>query len=104
MSVELAVSAVYRVTCNHDGCTAVHVAHVPSEHWARLDAEKHDWQPRPFAGKGSRTGPDLCPKHRDPVCEGCGEKILDGQPHGRDRETRDWWHVECRTEGDDDLD
>lgn len=38
------------------------------------------------------------------VCEGCGEPIYDGQPHGRDRETGDLWHVECREEGSDDLD
>lgn len=36
-------------------------------------------------------------------CEGCREPILDGQPHGWDRE-RNMWHVECRAEGDDDLD
>lgn len=61
------VSPVWKITCDREGCER---AFIPAEDFyrhsdrdARRGAELVGWQIRPWAGKGSRSGPDLCPTH-----------------------------------------
>lgn len=58
------VQPVYRLFCDRDGCNAKYTTSTVSDTYARLAAQEDGWQIRPFAGKGSRRGPDLCPAHR----------------------------------------
>jgi hypothetical protein len=59
---------IYAVQCDHSRCFRVFL---PDEGFdrrsrdlARVAARRAGWQVRPLRGKGSRSGPDLCPTHR----------------------------------------
>lgn len=72
MSAREIVSPVYRVECDwQEGCRATFTPDSAlsrsSDRAARNAAERAGWQVRPFLGKGSRTGPDLCPQHAKDV-------------------------------------
>lgn len=72
VSTRCVVSPVYVVTCDWDGILPCSARWIPvraynqgSENLARADAGRNGgWQVRPAFGKGSRTAPDLCPKHK----------------------------------------
>jgi ferredoxin-thioredoxin reductase catalytic subunit len=80
MSLRQVVPPVYRLTCDHDGCTRYEQSEF--EWYARRDAKVAGWQVRPNAGKGSRTAPDLCPQHRDidSAGEPCPCSLYDHDP------------------------
>lgn len=77
MSVRLVQRPIYVVECNHSGVLPCGARWRPvrefdqgSENLARGDAERNGgWQVRPAYGKGARSAPDLCPKHRSEVSE-----------------------------------
>lgn len=61
MSIELVSFPVWDVICDADGCDEVFRAHTTAPRW---NAQREEgWKVRPGRGKGSRSAPDLCPKH-----------------------------------------
>lgn len=67
MSTEEVVAPINVVICDHADCLRTYRSdsgyYQRSGHLVRIDAGKHGWSVRPSYGKGSRTAPDLCPKH-----------------------------------------
>lgn len=65
MTVQVKQQAVYRIWCDAEGCAADFFDESWSDRAIRSTAEVEGWQVRPNAGKGSRSAPDLCPKHAE---------------------------------------
>ncbi|MGW1059315.1 hypothetical protein [Micromonospora rubida] len=67
MSTHEAVSPLHVVTCDAEGCEAEFrpICNFDKRTpWgARYEAADAGWQVRPRDGRGSRTAPDLCPRH-----------------------------------------
>lgn len=71
MSAVEIVSPVWKIVCDHgDGCARAFIPaedfYHSSERAARRGAELLGWRIRPWSGRGSRSGPDLCPEHVEP--------------------------------------
>lgn len=68
MSAVEVVAPVWRIVCDREGCRASFTSpdwwSRRSDRTARMAAEEAGWQVRPWKGRGSRIGPDLCPQHR----------------------------------------
>lgn len=71
MTIRSITTPVYAIQCDADECTAEIRTEGWGEYFVRRDAEAAGWQLRPLAGNGSRSAPDLCPRHRTDVCVRC---------------------------------
>jgi hypothetical protein len=65
---KLLVRPVWVIDCDYGGCPATFrpsvVQRTGNEWSARMFAKLAGWQVRPARGKGARSAPDLCTKHK----------------------------------------